>query len=263
MNFPGTITTSTPDSAEVMFRLDGKKALVTGAAGGLGQAIADGLARQGAIVYGTSRDQATAEALAARYGTEPVILDQADLTGIEKAVDRLYEVSGGIDLLCNNAGINIPQKATDVDVETWNKILNVNLSGIFFLSQAIGKRWIHDGVAGSIVNVSSQAGSVAIEERASYGSSKAALSHLTKVLALEWAPSKIRVNAIAPTFIRTDLTESTLSKPGWAEELLSRIPLGRLGNPEDVVGAVVYLFSEEASLVTGHVLIVDGGYTIR
>lgn len=247
----------------MMFRLDGKKALVTGAAGGLGSAIADGLARQGAIVYGTSRDQATADALARRFGTEPVVLDQSDLGGIEKAVERLYEVSGGIDLLCNNAGINVPQKATEVDVETWNRILNVNLSGVFFLSQAIGKRWIHDGVAGSIVNVSSQAGSVAIEERASYGSSKAALSHLTKVLALEWAPNGIRVNAIAPTFIRTELTESTLSKPGWADELLSRIPLGRLGNPDDVVGAVIYLFSSEARLVTGHVLTVDGGYTIR
>jgi len=247
----------------MMFRLDGKKALVTGAAGGLGRAIADGLARQGASVYGTSRDHATAEDLAKRYGTEPVMLDQSDLGGIESAVERIYELSGGIDLLCNNAGINAPQKATNVDVDTWNRILNVNLTGVFFLSQAIGKRWIHDGVAGSIVNVSSQAGTVAIEERAAYGSSKAALSHLTKVLALEWAPNGIRVNAIAPTFIRTELTESTLSKPGWAEELLSRIPLGRLGNPEDVAGAVVYLFSDEASLVTGHVLTIDGGYTIR
>ncbi|MDP1712856.1 MAG: glucose 1-dehydrogenase [Candidatus Nanopelagicaceae bacterium] len=246
-----------------MFRLNGKKALVTGAAGGLGKAIADGLSQQGALVYGTSRDQATAEFLATRYGSEPIVLDQADLRGIETAVERLYELSGGIDLLCNNAGINIPQKATEVDVETWNKILNVNLSGVFFLSQAIGKRWIRDGNKGSIVNVSSQAGSVAIEERASYGASKAGLSHLTKVLALEWASHGIRVNAIAPTFIRTELTESTLSEPGWAEELLSRIPLGRFGTPEDVAGAVVYLLSEEASLVTGHLLTVDGGYTIR
>ena len=246
-----------------MFQLDGKKALVTGAAGGLGKAIADGLFRQGASVYGTSRDQATAEILAARYGSEPVVLDQADLGGIEAAVERIYELSGGIDLLCNNAGINFPQKATEVDVDTWNKILNVNLSGVFFLSQSMGKHWIRDGIKGSIVNVSSQAGSVAIEERASYGASKAGLSHLTKVLALEWAPYGIRVNAVAPTFIRTELTKSTLSEPGWAEELLSRIPLGRFGTPEDVAGAVVYLFSEEASLVTGHVLTVDGGYTIR
>lgn len=246
-----------------MFRLNGKKALVTGAAGGLGKAIADGLSRQGALVYGTSRDPATAEILATRYGSEPIVMDQADLGGIETAVERLYELSGGIDLLCNNAGINVPQKAIEVDVETWNKILNVNLSGVFFLSQAFGKRWIRDGNKGSIVNVSSQAGSVAIEERASYGASKAGLSHLTKVLALEWAPHGIRVNAIAPTFIRTELTESTLSEPGWAEELLSRIPLGRFGTPEDVAGAVVYLFSEEASLVTGHLLTIDGGYTIR
>jgi len=246
-----------------MFRLDGKKALVTGAAGGLGKAISDGLASQGALVYGTSRDRGTAIALAARYGTQPVVLDQGDLNEIDSVVERVYEQSGGIDLLCNNAGINAPQKATEVDQDTWKRILDVNLSGVFFLSQALGKRWIRDGKPGCIVNISSQAGSVAIEERASYGASKAALSHLTKILALEWAANGIRVNAIAPTFIRTELTESTLTRPGWGEELLSRIPLGRLGVPEDVVGAAVYLFSEEASLVTGHILTVDGGYTIR
>ena len=246
-----------------MFRLDGKKVLVTGAAGGLGKAISDGLASQGALVYGTSRNPETAQALAARYGTHPVVLDQRNLDEIDSVVEELYEKSGGIDLLCNNAGINAPQKAVDIDLATWQSIMDVNLSGVFFLSQAFGKRWISDGTQGNIVNVSSQAGSVAIEERASYGSSKAALSHLTKILALEWAPNGIRVNAIAPTFIRTELTESTLSRPGWREELLSRIPLGRLGTPEDVVGAVVYLFSQEASLVTGHILTVDGGYTIR
>jgi NAD(P)-dependent dehydrogenase (short-subunit alcohol dehydrogenase family) len=246
-----------------MFRLDGKKALVTGAAGGIGKAISDGLAEQGAIVYGTSRDRATAEKVAERYGTSAVVLDMADRGGLDALVDQLYERSGGIDLLCNNAGINVPQRATDIDSDTWDTILDVNLSGVFFLTQALAKCWIRDGIAGVVLNISSQAGSVAIEERASYGTSKAALSHLTKILALEWAPYGIRVNAVAPTFIRTKLTESTLSRPGWAEELLSRIPLGRLGTPEDVAAAAIYLFSGEAALVTGHVLAVDGGYTIR
>jgi 2-deoxy-D-gluconate 3-dehydrogenase len=139
----------------------------------------------------------------------------------------------------------------------------VNLSGVFFLSKCIAKRWIKQGIKGTIINISSQAGTVAIENRSAYGSSKAALTHLTKILALEWAKDGIRVNSIAPTFIRTALTESTLSDPLVEKELIARIPLGRLGIPADVIGAVIYLASDSASLVTGHNLVVDGGYTIK
>lgn len=246
-----------------MFRLDGHAALVTGAAGGLGLAIADCLAEQGARVYGTSRDPVVARQIAERYQTAPVVMDSLDVDGLRRAIEQVYEASESLDLLCNNAGINIPQAATEVDVESWDLVLRTNVTGVFFVQQAIARLWIRDGVAGRIVNVSSQAGAVAIEERASYGSSKAALSHLTRVLALEWAPFGIRVNAVAPTFIRTKLIESTLSQPGREESLISRIPMGRLGVPEEVASGVLYLLSDEASLVTGHVLSIDGGYTIR
>jgi NAD(P)-dependent dehydrogenase (short-subunit alcohol dehydrogenase family) len=122
---------------------------------------------------------------------------------------------------------------------------------------------MRDARAGAILNIASQAGLVAIEDRAPYGSSKAALIHLTKVLALEWASNGIRVNAIAPTFILTEMTRSTLEQKEWADKLLGRIPLGRFGDPEDIVGAAIYLLSDESALVTGQTIVVDGGYTLH
>lgn len=245
------------------FRLDGKKVLVVGAGRGLGRAIADGLAEQGAVVYGTSRDQATSREIAERYGTAPLSVDLSDADSIRAFVADLLELTGGIDLLVNNAGLNIPKPAVEVTEQDWNAVLGTNLTGPFFMTTALAKAWLEAGTTGSVVNVASQAGIVAIEDRAAYGASKAALIHLTKVLALEWASKGIRVNAVAPTFIRTELTESTLNDPQRAAELLGRIPVGRFGQPEDVVGAVLYLLGETSALVTGHTLTIDGGYTIR
>ncbi|SDH42415.1 2-deoxy-D-gluconate 3-dehydrogenase [Arthrobacter subterraneus] len=245
------------------FRLDGKKVLVVGAGRGLGRAIADGLAEQGAVVYGTSRDQATSREIAERYGTAPLSVDLSDADSIRAFVADLLELTGGIDLLVNNAGLNIPKPAVEVTEQDWNAVLGTNLTGPFFMTTALAKAWLEAGTTGSVVNVASQAGIVAIEDRAAYGASKAALIHLTKVLALEWASKGIRINAVAPTFIRTELTESTLNDPQRAAELLGRIPVGRFGQPEDVVGAVLYLLGETSALVTGHTLTIDGGYTIR
>lgn len=247
----------------VNFRLDGKKVLVSGAGRGLGRAIADGLAEHGAVVYGTSRDAATSLEIAERYGTAPLSIDLADTAAIPTFVAGLLELSGGIDLLVNNAGMNIPKAAIKTSDQDWDTVLGTNLKGPFFLTTEIAKSWLGAGTAAAVVNVASQAGIVAIEHRAAYGASKAGLIHITKTLALEWASSGIRVNAVAPTFIRTELTESTLSDPEWAAELLGRIPAGRFGEPEDVVGAVLYLLGDTASLVTGHTITIDGGYTIR
>jgi 2-deoxy-D-gluconate 3-dehydrogenase len=245
------------------FRLDGKKALVTGAGRGLGKAIADDLAESGATVYGTSRDAATAQQISERYGTPALAVDLSSPGNISGFAESLQRASGGIDLLVNNAGVNVPKPALELTEDDWDTVFDTNLKGTFFLTTALARHWVAAGTPGAIVNIASQAGIVAIEERAAYGTSKAGMIHLTKILALEWAAAGIRVNAVAPTFVRTELTASTLSRPDWAAELLSRIPIGRFGEPEDVAGAVAFLLSDAASLITGHTLAVDGGYTIR
>ena len=245
------------------FRLDGKKALVTGAGRGLGKAIADDLAESGATVYGTSRDAATARQISERYGTPALAVDLSGSGNISGFAESLHRASGGIDLLVNNAGVNVPKPALELTEDDWDTVFDTNLKGTFFLTTALARHWVAAGTPGAIVNIASQAGIVAIEERAAYGTSKAGMIHLTKILALEWAAAGIRVNAVAPTFVRTELTASTLSRPDWAAELLSRIPIGRFGEPEDVAGAVAFLLSDAASLITGHTLAVDGGYTIR
>ncbi len=241
------------------FSLTGRTALVTGASRGLGQAIADGLAELGATVHGTARSAEAAAAVGARYGTPPCPLDLARPESFEAIADRLADV----DLLINNAGTIVPAAALDVRVEDYDAVMDVNLRGTFFLTQAFGRRWIGCGTEAGVVNIGSQTGTVAIEERSVYGASKAALDNLTKNLALEWAPHGIRVNAIAPTWIRTELAELTLSKADLAAKLLARIPLGRFGDPIDVVGAVAFLAGPMAKLITGHTLMIDGGYTIR
>lgn len=245
------------------YRLDGKKALVTGAARGLGKAIADGLAECGAIVYGTSRDADSARLITERYGTPALPVDITEPAQVLQFADDLMQESGGIDLLVNNAGVNVPKPALELTIEDWDTVFDTNLKGSFFLTTSLARHWMKSGTQGAIVNIASQAGIVGIEERAAYGTSKAGLIHLTKILALEWASAGIRVNAVAPTFVRTELTASTLSRPDWAAELLSRIPIGRFGEPEDIAGAVAFLLSDAAALITGHTLAIDGGYTIR
>jgi 2-deoxy-D-gluconate 3-dehydrogenase len=214
-------------------------------------------------VFGSSRTAATAREISERYGTPKLLLDVNDLASVQGFVDELERVSGGIDFLVNNAGINIPKPSIDVTAADWQTIQETNVQGPFFLATAFARNWIRDSRPGAIVNIASQAGIVAIEERAPYGASKAALIHVTRVLALEWAASNIRVNAVAPTFIMTEMTKSTLEKKEWSEKLLSRIPLGRFGEPDDIVGAVIFLLSDASALITGQTLVVDGGYTIH
>ncbi len=243
------------------FQLDGKVALVTGASRGLGAGIATGLREAGATVVGTSRDSKSATQVAEQLGTVPAVMDVTDVASVQAVIDRVASEFGHLDLLINNAGLNIPQSVFDVDEASWDNVIDTNLKGTFFTAQAAARHMVAGGGGGRIINVASQAGVVGIEERSAYCASKGGAVLLTKVLAIELAQHGITVNAVAPTFVATELTRSTLEDPEWRERILSRIPLGRVGEVEDVVAATVYLASPAAAMVTGHTLLVDGGWT--
>jgi NAD(P)-dependent dehydrogenase (short-subunit alcohol dehydrogenase family) len=243
------------------FRLDGKVALVTGASRGLGFGIAEALKGAGATVVGTSRDREAASRVAGQMGSAPVVMDVTDVASVRAGVDLVASEYERLDILVNNAGLNVPQSVFDVDEENWDAVLDTNLKGAFFVAQAAARCMVAGGEGGRIVNVASQAGVVGIEERSAYGASKAGVLLLTKVLAIELAPHGITANSVAPTFVSTELTRATLEDPDWRERILSRIPLGRVGEVEDVAAAALYLASPAAAMVTGHTLLVDGGWT--
>ncbi len=248
--------------------VDGRVAFVTGAGSGLGKAIAVGLAHFGADVAITELPgkenlaQETLKEIQAegRLGLA-VPLDVRQVPMIGAAVDSVLEHFGRIDILVNNAGINIPKYAVDVTEEDWDRVLDINLKGVFFTAQAVAKKSMIPRSSGKIINMASQNGVVGYWYRAAYCSSKAGVVNLTRVLALEWAQYKINVNAVGPTFIYTPLTRPMFENKEFYNDVISHIPLGRIGEPEDVVGAVVYLASQAADLVTGHTLLVDGGWT--
>ena len=248
-------------------RLDGKVVLVTGAGSGLGAALAVAAAEAGAdgVVTEVPAKLANLEPVCAAIRATgrrawPLPLLLPDSASIEALVSAAMAACGRIDVLVNNAGINIPKDALEVTESDWDRVLDTNLKGTFFLSQRVAREMIRSG-GGKIVSIASQNGVVGYYKRAAYCSSKAGVVNLTRVLALEWARHHITVNAVAPTFILTPLTQSTFDDPVMREDLLRRIPLGRVGTPADVVGAVVFLASPAADFVTGHTLLVDGGWT--
>lgn len=262
------MATSTPVTNEApRFDLTGKVALVTGAARGIGRACALALASAGAdVILGLldqSRDNGTAQAIQA-LGRKvlPVQLDVTKRDQIKEAVARALAEFGRIDILVNNAGIGPPAAAEDVTEEAFDATLAVNIKGTFFVSQEVGRVMLARK-SGRIVNLSSQAGFVALPTESVYCLSKAAIAHLTKCLAVEWGPHGINVNAVAPTFIRTPGTVKWLQDDAFRQDLLARIPLGRVGDPVDVAGAVVFLCSPAAALITGATLMIDGGWTAR
>ena len=179
-----------------------------------------------------------------------------------EAVVAVREQFGRLDILVNNAGLGFNQPAVDVTETEWDQMMSVNLKGLFFCCQAAGRIMLEQS-SGRIINMSSQAGVVAIENHAVYSASKGGVNLLTKVLALEWSGMGVTVNAVAPTFIHTPGTAERLAQPEFLSGVLDRIPVGRVGTTTDVAGAVIYLASPAAALVTGHVLVVDGGWTAR
>jgi len=249
-------------------RVDDKVAFITGAGTGLGQASAVALAQAGADIAltelpgkeGLARETVGLVVAAGRRAVA-VPLDVTKLPMIAESVDQALKHFGRIDILVNNAGINVPKLALDVSEEDWDRVLDVNRKGVFFVAQAVAKRAMVQQSGGKIINIASQNGVIGYFYRAAYCSSKAGVVNLTRVLALEWAKYRINVNAIGPTFLETPLTKPMFENAEFKADVLSRIPLGRIGKPEDVVGAVVYLASPAADLVTGHTLLVDGGWT--
>jgi NAD(P)-dependent dehydrogenase (short-subunit alcohol dehydrogenase family) len=251
------------------FDLDGRVALVTGAARGLGRAIALALAEAGADVALGLRDVSRDDGLAGQIRdlgrrALPLQMDVTLLEEVDAAVAATVEQLGSLDLLVNNAGGGaglVP--AEEVSVAAFDRTLDVNLRGTFFACRAAFEPMRERGF-GRIVSVSSQAALVALPGEAAYCSAKAAVSHLTRCLAVEWGRHGITVNSVAPTFVRTPGTEPVLSDPQFRAEVEERIAaLHRIGEPDEVAGAVVFLCSPAASLITGETLVIDGGWTIR
>ncbi len=249
------------------FRLEGQVAVVTGASKGIGRDLAIALAGAGARVVAAARDLPALEALTAEIeagGGEAlaVELDVRDVAGIRAAFERVRGHFGSVDVLVNNAGLGANQRAEDVTEADWDEMMAVNLRGLFFCCQAAGRIMLEQG-HGRIVNISSQAGVVGIRDHAVYSAGKGGVNLLTKVLALEWSHRGVTVNAVAPTFIYTPGTAERLDRPEYLESVLDRLPIGRVGATTDVAAAVIYLASPAGGMVTGHVLLVDGGWTAQ
>lgn len=248
------------------YAVKGKVALITGAGRGIGRACALALSKAGADIALGLRDVATGEELAEEIRSHgnavyPVTMDMNNVAQIRTAVAAVQEHYGRIDILVNNVGIGAPNLIEEVTETDFDATIAVNLKGTFFATQAVGRIMIAQN-SGKIVNIGSQAGVIALPSESVYCMTKAAISHLTKCTALEWAKYNIHVNTVAPTFIRTPGTVKWLADSDFEQSVINRIPLGHIGEPMDVAGAVVFLSSSASNLITGTTLLIDGGWTL-
>jgi NAD(P)-dependent dehydrogenase (short-subunit alcohol dehydrogenase family) len=254
-------------SVSSLFDITGRKALVTGAGRGIGKVLALALAEAGCDVAVLELDINTAEATASeirRKGRKSIAVpvDVSLKESVDKAFAGAVGELGGLDICINNAGIAIHKPAEEMPEEDWNKIIDINLKGVFLCSQAAAKIMIPQK-RGSIINIASMSGTAVNvpQKQAAYNTSKAGVAMLTKSLAVEWAPYGIRVNSLSPGYMKTEMTMASMTHlfPEWE----SLTPMGRLGEPEELRGAVLYMASDASSFMTGHDLVVDGGYTAR
>ncbi len=252
-----------PDLATApSFRLDGKRALVTGAGRGIGLEAAGALADAGAHVTLAARTAGEIEAAAAGIRArgqkaDALVLDVTDLAAVEAAIAAAEPVN----IRVNNAGTNRPKPLLEVTAEDFDAIMGLNVRAAYFVAQAVARRLLAAKQPGSIVNISSQMGHVGAARRTVYCASKHAMEGFTKAMAIELAPHNIRVNSVGPTFIETPLTRPFFENAAFKSEVLSKIKLGRLGQLGEVTGAILFLASDAASLITGSALVVDGGWT--
>jgi NAD(P)-dependent dehydrogenase (short-subunit alcohol dehydrogenase family) len=249
-------------SSSPSFRLDGKRALVTGAGRGIGLAAAFALADAGAHVTLAARTQSEIETAAAAIRARGqqadwLLLDVTDLKAMQDAI----ATAAPFGILLNNAGTNRPKPLVEVTIDDFDAIMGLNVRAAYFVAQAVARRLIDQQQPGSLINVSSQMGHVGAARRSVYCASKHAMEGFTKAMAIELAPHNIRVNSLGPTFLDTPLTRPFFENQAFRQEVVSKIKLGRLGTVSDLLGAIIFLASDASSLMTGSALVVDGGWT--